>query len=226
MNKRIISIVGIAGAALCVIAVALAAVLERTSPLGHYSAELGIYTSGYLVASTALIHNLGIALFGLCFAAIMVIKGLNEATLFNTIQGVIAALMGVGCVGQAFITLNFAPYHYIFSGLFYIAAFALCALYIVFALMSNERRIAYLIVAALTGLVCAVYAVFTLAGGMSVALTASVSQSGNQAFEPFAVIGWAALALIISFVVLLAVDMLRDSEPAFQDRSYSRDIEF
>ena len=226
MDKRIIGIVGIAGTVLCVIAVALTVILEGSSPLGIYTAEFGIYSGGYFIVSSAMIFNLGIAIFGLCFAVMMVSRGLIYATLFNTIQGVFAALLGVACIAQAFITLNFAPYHYIASGVFYAAAFVLCALYIVFSLMSDEKRIASLAIAVLAGLTSAVYAVFTLAGGMSDALTASVSQAVRPAMDPFAVIGWAALVLIVSFGVLLSVEAINDNQSVSQNHAYARDIDF
>lgn len=224
-HKRLFGICGIAGAALCAVAVATSAALQGISPFGGFAAELGIYPGRALTASPALIFNAGFMLFGLAFGAHMVFRGLEEATPARVALGFFGALTGLLAVIQAVLTLNNAFFHYIAAGAFYASVFVLCALHLVFALLGRVRKsVATLIAAGLAGLGCAVVAGFTLTGGMSRALTLAVSVARRGSFEPFALIGWAALALTLVFAILVSADALAGGEEAGGGKK-TRDIE-
>lgn len=228
MDRKLFGIIGIAGAGLCVAGVALAAVFMNFSPLDGFLSQLGMASGRALVPPYALFFNIGISVFGLSLGAYWVYRGLNENTWQQTVLGFLGALTGLLAVAQALFTLNYVPHHYYIIGAFYASVFVLAAAYVVFQLLwANNKRIASLIVGGLAGLCGAACAVFTLSGGMSEALTQAISQTGSG-IEPFALAGWAALLLLLTFAVLLSVDLLGGGESkSFSGVKISRrEIEF
>lgn len=179
------------------------------SPLNSFFNELGLFSGGYFAASFSLLFNLSLILFGLVFGALMVIDGLEKATIQSTVLGFFGALTGVLAMAQGIFTLNISQYHYIASAAFCISVFVLCALYVIFSLLERGRkRIVELVVAGCAGAASAVYAWYILSGSMSRFFVEDASLTSRPGIMPFALIGWAAMALFMAFVVLHAAALL------------------
>ena len=212
MDRKLFGIIGIAGAGLCAAGVALAAVVMNFSPLDGFLSQLGMASGRTMILPYALFFNIGVGGFGLSFGAYWVYRGMMQSTWQQTILGFLGALTGLLAVAHALFTLNYVPYHYYVLGAFYASVFVLAAVYIVSQLLwEQNKNFACLIVGGLAGLCGAACAVYTLIGGMSNTLTQSISQTG-AGIEPFAVLGWAVLPLLLAFSVLLSVGLLRGSE--------------
>lgn len=227
MDRKLFGIIGIAGAGLCAAGVALAAVAMSFSPLDGFLSQLGMASGRAMTLPYALFFNIGISVFGVSFGAYWVYRGLTQNSWRQTILGFLGALTGLLAVAQALFTLNYVPYHYYVLGAFYASVFVLAAVNIVFDLLWEQKNIACLIVGGLAGLCGAACAVYTLIGGMSNTLTQSISQTGGG-IEPFAVLGWTVLPLMLAFSVLLSAELLRGSETsAFTGVKINRrEIEF
>ena len=212
MDRKLFGIIGIAGAGLCAAGVALAAVVMNFTPLDGFISQLGMASGRAITLPYALFYKIGISIFGLSFGVYWVYRGLTQSTWKQTILGFLGALTGLLAVAKALFTLNYVPHHYYVLGAFYASVFVLAAVYIVSQLLwEQNKNYACLIVGGLAGLCGAACAVYTFMGGMSNALTQSISQTGGG-IEPFAVFGWGVLPLLLAFSVLLCVGLLRGSE--------------
>lgn len=224
--KRIFSILVFAAAAILLGAAVVAVMTYKGgfSPLNSFFNELGIFSGGYFAASFSLLFNLSLILFGLVFGALMVIDGLEKATIPSTALGFFGALTGVLTVAQGIFTLNISQYHYIVSAAFCISAFVLCALYVIFSLLERGRKhIAELIVAGCAGAASAVYAWFILSGSMSRFFVEDASLTSRTGIMPFALVGWAAMALFIAFVVCRTAALLGGTSRVMNDVSEDTD---
>lgn len=212
MNRinRCFGILGILGAVVMAGALTAAIVCNTGfSPINAFYNELGLFSGGYFVPSFAMLINLSFVLLGLVFGMLMVADAFRKDTVPATVLGFFGALTGVLAMAHGIFTLNVAPYHYIASAAFYIAAALLCVLYIVFKLKEHDKKpVATISAAALTCAVGGVYAWYILSGGMSTYLVESASLTGRSGFVPFALVGWAALALFLVFTVLYAIGLL------------------
>lgn len=220
--KRIFSILVFAAAAILLGAAIVAIVTYKGgfSPLNSFFNELGIFSGGYFAASFSLLFNLSLILFGLVFGVLMVLDGIEKATIQSTALGFFGALTGVLTMAQGIFTLNISQYHYIASAAFCISAFVLCALYVIFAFLKRGRkRIAELIVAGCAGAASAVYAWFILSGSMSRFFVEDASLASRTGIMPFALVGWAAMALFMAFVVLRAAALLGGASRVINDVS-------
>lgn len=226
--KRLFGILGIAGAfLLCVSAVATMVFYKAGfSPLSGFFNELGHFVNHYFAAALPLIFNLSLVLFGLLFSLMMVYHGLCEATVKATALGFFGALTGILAAAQGIVTINYAEYHYIVSAAFYCSLFVQSALYVIFSLMERGKKpLASVIVAALAGICGAVFAAFILSGSMSRYLIDAASLSG-RGFMPFALVGWAAAALVVAFTVLFGVQMIAGGKSAaFEESKPAADLE-
>ncbi len=206
--KKVFGIAGITGAAVCAAALAVSAILQGFSPLHNFIAQLGAYPGRAIVASPALLMNAGLMLFGLTFGAYMFFCGWDEATPARIVLGIFGVLAGLLAVATAMYTMNNAAVHFIASGAFYAAVFVLSVLYIVFAVLRFIKlQMATLIVALLTGLSSAAFALFVLTGNMAQTL-AMQSVDAAQSVEPFALVGLGALVLTLAFAIMLAAEVL------------------
>ena len=224
--KRITCILAFAAAAVLLGAIIISVITYEGgfSPLNSFFNELGLFSGGYFAAAFPLLFNLSLILFGLVFGALMVIDGLEKATIQSTALGFFGALTGVLAMAQGIFTLNISQYHYIASAAFCISVFVLCALYVIFSLLERGRkRIAELIVAGCAGIACAVYAWYILSGGMSRFFVEDASLTSRTGISPFALVGWAAMALFMAFVVLHAAALLGNRNRAIKDVSESAD---
>ena len=224
--KRIACILAFAAAAVLLVAIIVSVITYEGgfSPLNSFFNELGLFSGGYFAASFSLLFNLSLILFGLVFGALMVIDGLEKATIQSTALGFFGALTGVLAMAQGIFTLNISQYHYIASAAFCISVFVLCALYVIFSLLERGRkRIAELIVAGCAGIACAVYAWYILSGGMSRFFVEDASLTSRTGISPFALVGWAAMVLFMAFVVLHAAALLGSRKRAIKDVSESAD---
>ena len=224
--KRIACILAFAAAAVLLVAIIVSVITYEGgfSPLNSFFNELGLFSGGYFAASFSLLFNLSLILFGLVFGALMVIDGLEKATIQSTALGFFGALTGVLAMAQGIFTLNISQYHYIASAAFCISVFVLCALYVIFSLLERSRRhIAELIVAGCAGAASAVYAWYILSGGMSRFFVEDASLTSRTGISPFALVGWAAMVLFMAFVVLHAAALLGSRRRAIKDVSKSAD---
>jgi hypothetical protein len=209
--KHIFSILAFAATAILLGAAAVAIITYKGgfSPLNGFFNELGLFSSGYFAASFSLLFNLSLILFGVVFGILMVLDGLEKATIQSTALGFFGALTGVLAMAQGIFTLNISQYHYIASAAFCISVFVLCALYVIFSLLERGRKhIASLIVAGFAGIAGAVYAWYILSGSMSRYLVEDASLTSRTGIVPFALVGWAAMALVMAFIVLYAAQIL------------------
>lgn len=218
--KRITGIAAFAATALLLCAAVVAAIFYKGgfSPLNGFFNELGLFSGGYFAAPFALFFNLSLILFGLVFGALMVLDGLEKATIQSTSLGFFGALTGVFAMAQGIFTLNISPYHYIVSAAFYISAFVLCALYAIFGWLERGRKhIASLIAALCAGATCAAYAWYILSGSMSHFFVEDASLTSRAGILPFALVGWAAMALFMAFIVLYAAESLGGSSKTMKE---------
>ena len=219
MNRqRIFGILGIAGAGVCVILLAIAVILFEHgvySPLSCFVSELGIYIGGYFTLSSALIYNIGTVLGGLAIAGFMVFYGIHKDVWTDAIVGFFGMLSGVLLCAQGVYTLNYAQYHSPLLIALFASIFVMCALYIIFQLTGKtikDASFSVIIVAFLAGCASAGFAVFILTGGMARVFAEDAAGAGRLSVMPFAIIEWAALLLLLAFIVLLAVRMLQGKE--------------
>ena len=209
-TSRIFGYVGLLGAALFLIGIITAmATFENGaySPASCFVTELGLYTGGYLSATSALFFNIGIVLFGLSFGLLMIVRGNQCGTTLYMAIGFFGALTGVLAVAQGIFTLNYSQYHYIVVTVFYFAAAVFCALQIAAWLRERSERfgLALLIFAFAAGVLCLVSGVFTALGGFAQVLREDISGAGRLLVVPFAVIGWLTEAAVWVLGTLLAL---------------------
>jgi len=215
--SKIISIVGLCGAALFLAGVILAiALFDRGaySPASSFVTELGQYKNGYLSASSAIWFNIGIVIFGLTFGLLMVWRGSRGETTLHAAVGLSGALTGVLMAAQGIFTLDFPQYHYIVAAAFYLSAAVFCALQI--ALWLTVRRserfgLALLIVFFAAGALCLASGIFTATGGFAQVLLENISGAGRLLFVPFALIGWLAISAVWAADILLCVSTFAGS---------------
>ncbi len=213
MNRinRLFGILGIFAAVVLAGALTAAVVCNTGgfSPLNAFYNELGLFSGGYFVPSFALLLNLSFVLLGLVFGALMVADALSKDTGAATAFGFFGALTGVLAMAHGIFTLNVTQYHYIASAAFYISAAVLCVLYVVFKLLGHDKKpMATIIAAVLTCAASGIYAGYILSGGMSAYLVASASLTGRSGAQPFALVGWGAIALFLVFTVLYSIGLL------------------
>lgn len=207
--KHIFGILGIAASVILLGAAVAAVIMNGASPLNTFYNEFGLFSGGYFVLATPLLFNLALVLFGLIFAACMVIDALAINTTRSTILGFFGALTGVLMAAQGIFTLNISQYHYIVSSAFYASAFVLCVLYIVFKFLDGGfKPSASVIVAACAGIAGAVYVWYMLSGSMSSFFVDDASLASRASLVPFALVGWGAMALFIAFTVLYSIGLL------------------
>ena len=210
-TSRIFGYVGLGGAVLFLIGVIAAIAAFESgaySPASCFVTELGLYTGGYLSATSALFFNVGIAVFGLAFGLLMIVRGNQYGTTLYMAIGFGGALTGVLAVAQGIFTLNYAQYHYIVVAAFYFVAAIFCVLQIA-AWLRGERSerfgLALLILAFAAGALCLASGVFTAMGGFAQVLREDISGAGRLLVVPFAVIGWLAMAAVWAFGILLSI---------------------
>ncbi len=188
------------------------------SPLNGFFNELGLFAGSYFTPSFTLLYNVSLVLFGLVFGALMVLCGLEKATIHSTVFGFFGALTGVLAMAQGIFTLNISQYHYIVSTAFCISVFLLCALYVIFALLApGRKRFAHLITAGGAGAASVVYAWYILSGSMSRFFVEDASLTSRTQILPFALVGWAVMALLMAFAALYTADLLGSSKALKHD---------
>ena len=216
MNKqqRSFGILGIGGVGIYVIFLVIAVLIFEDgvfSPLHCFVSELGLYTGGYFTMSSALIYNIGTIIAGAVVIIFMVYRGTMKNAWDNAVFCFFGILSGVLLIAQGIYTLNYAQYHSLVMIAFFFSVFAMCAAYIIVQLVTNNIKhisLAAIIVAFAAGCTSAAFAVFELTGGMSKVFAEDASEVGRLSVIPFAIIEWAALLLMLAFIVLLAVQML------------------
>ncbi len=235
-QKRIFGTLGIAGAALLLVAIVISIIAFEDgafSPLNGFFSELGLYTGGYFSASTALIFNIGMILFGLALCASMVFWGIRQNSWGFGAVSFFGILTGILSAALAIFSLNFSKYHYAVAAAFSIALFLFGTSYIIASMITGRRSIAPLLVAFFTAVCSALFAGYVITGGMTQVFVEDASMVGRLAFMPFAFLGWAALLLMIALQVLLSAELLQDgpeagyaSEAPSVRRSGMRDFDF
>jgi hypothetical protein len=213
MNRinRLFGILGILAAALLIGALTAAVVCDSSGllPTNAFYNELGLFSGGYFIPSFAMLINLSFVLLGFVFGALMLISAITKDTIPSTVLGFFGALTGVLGMAHGIFTLNVSPYHYIASSAFYISAAVLCALYVIFKLRERGKKPAVsMVVAVLTCAAGGAYAWYMLSGGMSAYLVSSITLESRTGIEPFALVGWAAIALFLIFTVLYSIGLL------------------
>ncbi len=220
--KRICGFLAFGATAVLLIAIIVAILTDKNnfSPLNSFFNELGLFSGGYFAASSPLLFNLSLVFFGLVFGALLVLDGLEKATIQSTVLGFLGALTGVLTMAQGIFTLNISQYHYIATAAFCISVFVLCALYVIFSLLKQERkRIAPIIVAGCAGGAGGVYAWYILSGSLSQFLVEDASLTSRAGILPFALFGWAAIALLMVFIVLYAAQILSGTSKMIKKES-------
>ena len=235
-QKRIFGTIGIAGAALLLVAIVISIIAFEDgafSPLNGFFSELGLYTGGYFSAFSALIFNIGMILFGLALCASMVFWGIRQDSWGFGVVSFFGILTGILSGALAIFSLNFSKYHYVVAAAFSIALFLFGASYIIASIMTGRRSIAPLLVAFFTAVCSGLFAGYVITGGMTQVFIEDASQVGRLTFLPFAVLGWAALLLMIVLQMLLSVELLQDgpetryaSAATQEHRSGMRDFDF
>jgi hypothetical protein len=235
-QKKLFGTLGVTGAALLLVAIVVSIITFEDgvfSPLSGFYSELGLYPGGYITASSALIFNVGMMLFGLIFCTFMVFWGIQQNSWVFGAVSFCGIVTGALAVAQSVFTLDFARYHYIAATAFSAAVFVFGAAYIIASLVTSQNRnISAILVAFFTAASSAVYTGFMITGGMMQVFVEDASLVGRLSFMPFAVIGWLSLLLIMALLVLLSVDVLMDRQMARfaglaeKIRRNARDIEF
>ncbi|MGI5849565.1 MAG: DUF998 domain-containing protein [Christensenellales bacterium] len=212
--KNTAGILGIAGMCILLIAIIVSIIGYEDGPYSLsncFVSELGLYTSGYMTISYALIFNIGMIVSGLLFAAFMVTQGIKENTQIHTVIGFFGTLTGVLIAAQGVFTLNYVQYHYIVTTAFFVSSFVMCALYVVSQIMNTNRgKLSFtnMIVAFFAGVISAVYTGFMLTDGMAQVLAQDAAKISRPSFMPFSVVEWIAYLLVMAFFTILAVEML------------------
>jgi len=217
MNQnKLFGTIGIAGAALLLAGIVIAIVTFENgafSPLNGFYSELGQYPGSYLGASSALIFNISMALFGLAFCFFAVYWGIRQNSWAFGAAGFFGILTGVLAIAQAIFSLDYARYHYIAVAAFSAAAFLFSAVYIVASLVTGRHdNIAAVLVAFFAAICNAVFAGYVITGGMTQVFVEDASQVGRLSFMPFAIIGWLALLLAMSLLILLSVELIHNRQ--------------
>ncbi len=238
MNQnRLFGTLGVLGAALLLVALVVSLITFEDgvfSPLSGFYNELGLYPGGYLTASSALVFNAGMLLFGLMLCAFMVHWGIAQNSWAFGAVSFCGIAAGVLAVAQSVFTLDFPRYHYIMAAAFPAAVFLFGAAYIIACLATgqNNRNISAILVAFFASACGAVSAGYMITGGMMQVFIEDASLVGRLSFMPFAVVGWLSLLLLMALLVLLSVDMLlgprqpQAARMADKFRRNARDIEF
>ncbi len=215
-NKQITGIIGIGGIVLllAVIIYSMVSFEKGFSPLGCFITELGFYTGGYMSMSPALIFNLGFIICGLVICAFFVNYGIQKSTKLNAAVSFFGMLSGVLLAAKGIFTLNFSQYHYIVSSAFFASVFVMSILFITDSMLSSNLKksnLANIIVAFFAGLTSVVFSGYTITGGMEKVFLEDSSVVGRLSIIPFAIIEWAAAALIIALFSMLAIQMFLGS---------------
>ena len=218
MNQnKMFGIIGIAGAAVLLLTIVIAIVAFEDgafSPLNGFYSELGLYTGGYFSASSALIFNIGMILFGLGLGGSMVFWGIQQNRWSFGIVSFFGILTGVLAVAMALFSLNFSQYHYIITAIFSIAVFLFGVSYIIASMVTGSRSIAPLLVAFFAAICSALFAGYVILGGMTQVFIEDASMVGRLSFMPFAVLGWLSLLLMMTLSVLLSLELLQYRQEA------------
>lgn len=216
-QKKLFGILGIAGAGVLLITTVIAIITFENgvfSPLNCFFNELGLYPGGYLTVSSALIFNIGMAVFGFAFCAFMVFWGICQNNWADGLVAFLGILTGVLAIAQAVFTLDFASYHYIVTAAFSVAVFALGAAFIIVSLTTGKNRsIATMLVAFFAAASGAVFAVYMFTGGMMQVFIEDASMVGRLNVMPLAIVGWFMLLLTMALLVLFSVDILLGRQP-------------
>ncbi len=238
MNQnKVFGIIGIAGVAVLLLAIVIAIVAFEDgvfSPLSGFYSELGLYTGGYFSASSSLVFNVGMMLFGLTLCASMIFWGIRQNSWsFGTVS-FFGILTGVLAASLALFSLNFSQYHYTITAVFSVAAFLFGASYIAASMIAGRRSIAPLLVAFFAAICSALFAGYVISGGMTQVFIEDASMVGRLSFMPFAVLGWLSLLLLMALLVLLSLELLQDrretahykTSAPMARRSSMRDFDF
>lgn len=237
MNQnKVFGIIGIAGAAILLLAIVIAIVTFEDgafSPFSGFYSELGLYTGSYFSASSALIFNIGMILFGLALSGGMVFWGIRQNSWSFGAVSFFGILTGVMAAALALFSLNFSKYHYTISAVFSVAVFLFAASYIVVSMIAGRRSIAPLLVAFFAAICSALFAGYVISGGMTQVFIEDASMVGRLSFMPFAVLGWLSMLLLMALQVLLSLELLQDREDVrytpsapMTRRSSMRDFDF
>lgn len=218
-SKKTAGIIGLAGMGIFIAAAAASMLtFERGaySPLNCFVTELGLYPGGFMAASSALVFNIGLMLFGILFCIFMVMYGLRGDAPLNIAVSFFGVLTGILLTAEGLFSLNFYSYHYILASAFFVSLLIMCALFIVSKLLSASRRsaLAQTIAAFLTAIAAALSAYFMITGGMAQVFTEDALGIGRVNVIPFAAVGWAAYALLLVFTAAVSIHMLADERPA------------
>ena len=218
MNQnKVFGIIGIAGAAVLLVAIVIAIVAFENgafSPLSGFYSELGLYSGGYFSASSSLVFNVGMILFGLALSAGMIFWGIRQNSWSFGAVSFFGILTGVLAAALALFSLNFSNYHYTITAVFSVAAFLFGASYIVASMIAGRRSIAPLLVAFFAAICSALFGGYVITGGMTQVFIEDASMVGRLSFMPFAVLGWLSLLLLMALQVLLSLELLQDRQEA------------
>ena len=235
-QKKLFGTLGVTGAALLLVAIVVSIITFEDgvfSPLSGFYNELGLYPGGYMTASSAMVFNVGMMLFGLILCAFMVFWGIQQNSWAFGAVSFLGIVTGALAIAQSVFTLDFARYHYIAATAFSAAVFVFGAAYIIASLVTGQNRnISAILVAFFAAACSAVFTGFMITGGMMQVFVEDASLVGRLSFMPFALVGWLSLLLLTALLVLLSVDALLDRQMAHfaglaeKIRRNARDIEF
>lgn len=216
-SKRIAGMLGLACVAIFTAAAVISALMFENgvySPQNCFVTELGFYAGAFPAASSALVFNTGLMLSGILFGAFMIANGLRGETLLNTAVSFFGVLTGILMAAGGLFSLNFYTYHYILASAFFVSLFIMCALYIVSKMLSEDRRSAPAQTAAafLTGAAAALSAIYMITGGMAQVFAEDALGIGRANVIPFAIIGWAAYALLLALIAAASIRMLAEKK--------------
>lgn len=213
-SKQAIGIVGLASVVLFLAAVIISIIGYEPgaySPLSAFVTELGTYSGPYMSASAALVFNIGLIAAGLLLCAFMIGFGVERNTPLFTVAACFGILTGVLIAAQGIFNLNFVRYHYIVTTAFFISLFIFCTFYVITLVMDRQplkNCLLKMILASLSGICSAAFAVFMLTGGMAEVFVGDISGVGRSTLIPFAVVEWAAYVLLYALISLLSIKML------------------
>jgi hypothetical protein len=179
------------------------------SPANCFVTELGLYTKGD-GALSAFIFNIGLIVSGLALSAFMLIFGIQRNKSFYTATSFFGVLCGVSLSAQGIFCLNYGVYHYIMLVVFLASAFITCAFFIISELLFERKALAFVhsAIAFLAGTSAVLFAGFVFTGGMAEIFLEDSKEVGRLNLLPFAVIGWAAYALLFMLLFLISVSLI------------------
>lgn len=189
------------------------------SPANCFVTELGLYTGGFMTASSALVFNIGLILSGVLLGLFMFIYGFSNEAPLHTAVSFFGVLSGILMAAQGLFSLNFYTYHYILASAFFVSLVIMCVLYIIAKKFSGNRlsMSAQTIASFLTGAAAALSAGYMITGGMAQVFEEDALGIGRVNLIPFAVIGWAAYAMFLFFIAAYSIRILFEKEKPIKE---------